>query len=180
VHATWLDTVPPPRWWSRRELSGGQVVEQVTHALDLVRVLAGEVEEVFAIAARTGDGDGDIDDVTVATLRMASGAIGAMTATCKLRHQARALVEIVADGLLVVVGEDGVLVDDGVRAERHRPTTSARAEVDRVFVAALRGEGDPSAIAAPYGEALRTHRLACAVVQSARERRPVRVAAADG
>ena len=31
----WLDKVPPPPWWTDRDRSGGQVVEQLTHVLDL-------------------------------------------------------------------------------------------------------------------------------------------------
>ena len=42
----WLDKVPPPAWWPSRALSGGQVVEQLTHVLDLARLLVGEVAEV--------------------------------------------------------------------------------------------------------------------------------------
>jgi predicted dehydrogenase len=178
VHATWLDQPPPPAWWPHRKGSGGQVVEQVTHVLDLVRVLAGEVEEVFAVAARTPGTcleHGDIDGVTAATLRLASGAVGSVTATCLLDHKARAGVEIVADGLLVALAEDRLTVDDGVVCEERRAAGSARVEVDRAFMAAVRGDGDPSAIAAPYDEALRTHRLGCAIARSAAERRPVRV-----
>src|SRR4051812_44515215 len=51
VDARWWGTTPPPAWWSREDLSGGQVVEQATHVLDLARVLAGEVNEVVGAAA---------------------------------------------------------------------------------------------------------------------------------
>ena len=44
----WLDKVPPPAWWTARAHSGGQVVEQPTHVLDLARLLVGEVHEVLA------------------------------------------------------------------------------------------------------------------------------------
>ena len=91
VHGAWLDRLPPPAWWLRRDGSGGQVVEQVTHVLDLVRVLAGEVEEVFAAGSRERtDRRGDVDDVTAATLHFGSGAVGAVTASCLLRRTRRA------------------------------------------------------------------------------------------
>jgi myo-inositol 2-dehydrogenase/D-chiro-inositol 1-dehydrogenase len=48
VSGAWLDKVPPVAWWSRRDRSGGPVVEQAAHVLDLIRVLAGEVTEVTA------------------------------------------------------------------------------------------------------------------------------------
>ncbi len=180
VHAAWLDRVPPPAWWLRRDGSGGQVVEQVTHVLDLVRVLAGEVDEVSAAGSRMPRDEGDVDDVTAATLRLASGAVGAVTASCLLAHKARAGVEIIAEGLVLAVSEEGLTVDDGTVREERRAAPTAKVDVDRAFVDAVRGDGDPAAIGAPYAEALRTHRLACAISRSALERRPVRVETPDG
>ena len=52
VQCSWLDKVPPPTWWLRRDGSGGQTIEQTTHVLDLARGLAGEVTEVHAFASR--------------------------------------------------------------------------------------------------------------------------------
>ncbi|MFD0788597.1 Gfo/Idh/MocA family protein, partial [Micromonospora azadirachtae] len=78
VSGAWWDKVPPVEWWGRRDHSGGPVVEQAAHVLDLIRVLVGDVTEVTAY----GDGsppplDGaDIDSVTAATLRFAGGAVG--------------------------------------------------------------------------------------------------------
>lgn len=47
---SWLDLVPPVGWWSQRARSGGQIVEQAVHVLDLARLLVGEVTEVSAFA----------------------------------------------------------------------------------------------------------------------------------
>ncbi|MGC4896784.1 Gfo/Idh/MocA family protein [Micromonospora sp. DT31] len=174
VNGAWLDKVPPVAWWARRDRSGGPVVEQAAHVLDLVRLLAGEVTEVSAYA----DGspppvDGaDIDSVTAATLRFASGAVGTLAAACVLTWKHRAGVEILADGLALSLGEDGLTVRDG-DDERHVPVDpdDARVAVDRAFVDAVRGIGDD--VRVPYAEALRTHRLALAVAESAATGRPV-------
>src|SRR5699024_10090443 len=40
---------PPATWWGKMALSGGQLVEQSTHQLDLIRYLAGEFEEVYGV-----------------------------------------------------------------------------------------------------------------------------------
>ena len=37
IGGAWLDTVPPVGWWPVRERSGGPVVEQAAHVLDLAR-----------------------------------------------------------------------------------------------------------------------------------------------
>jgi predicted dehydrogenase len=113
-------------------------------------------------------------------MRLASGAVGAVTASCLLAHKARAGVEIVAPGLVLAVSEERLIVDDGTVREEQRAAATAKVDVDRAFVEAVRGDGDPAAIAAPYDEALRTHRLACALARSADERRPVRVEEAGG
>jgi predicted dehydrogenase len=176
VTGAWLDKVPPVGWWPRRDSSGGPVVEQASHVLDLARHLAGEVDEVWA----AGDGrpppvDGaDVDGATAATLRFASGAVGTLTATCALGWKHRAGLEVYADGLAVAVGEAGLVVRDG-DGERQIPgdPEAARVAVDRAFVDAVRGVGDD--IRVPYAEAYRTHLLALAVAESAATGRAVRV-----
>lgn len=177
VSGAWLDKVPPVAWWSRRDRSGGPVVEQAAHVLDLIRVLAGEVTEVTAY----GDGtpppvDGaDIDSVTTATLRFASGAVGTLSAACVLGWKHRAGLEILADGLALSLSEDGLLIRDS-DGERHVPADpeAARVAVDRAFVDAVRGVGDD--VRVPYAEAVKTQRLALAVADSARGGRTVRLA----
>lgn len=180
VTGAWLDKVPPVGWWPRRDSSGGPVVEQASHVLDLARHLAGEVDEVWA----AGDGtpppvDGaDVDGATAATLRFASGAVGTLTATCALGWKHRAGLEVYADGLALAVGEAGLVVRDG-DGEREVPgdPEAARVAVDRAFVDAVRGVGDD--IRVPYDEAYRTHLLALAVAESAATGRVVRVPAGE-
>ena len=177
VTATWWDKVPPVSWWPHRDLSGGPVVEQAIHVLDLARVLVGEVEEVSARACGTVPG-GDVDAVTTALLSFANGAVGTLSAASVLGAKHKAGVEIVADGLVVGVGEDWLEVRDGsaepVRTEFDRWTACVAA--DRAFVDAV-GGGLTEAITSPpdYAEALRSHRLATAVVRSAASGAPERL-----
>lgn len=176
VTGSWLDKVPPVAWWPHRARSGGPVVEQAAHVLDLARALAGEVDEVYAAGNGTPPGiDGaDVDGATAATLRFVSGAVGTLATTCTLTWKQRAGVEVYADGLALSVGEDGLTVRDG-DGERQFPgdPDAARIAVDRAFVDAVRGIGDD--VRVPYREALRTHRLALAVAESAATGRAVRL-----
>lgn len=169
VTATWLDKVPPVPWWTDRALSGGPLVEQAVHVLDTVRLLAGEAEVVAALSAGPlGDGDATADAATAGLLRFASGAVGTVTTASVLHRKHRAGCEIVADGLVVGVGEDWLEVEDGsgpVREEFDRQ--AALVAADRSFVDALGGH--PDRIGLPdVAEALRSHRLACAVAGAAR------------
>ncbi|MDQ4130983.1 MAG: Gfo/Idh/MocA family oxidoreductase [Actinomycetota bacterium] len=176
----WLDKVPPVPWWSQRSCSGGQIVEQAVHVLDLARLLVGEVEEVYALAeAAPPDGSGgDVDCATAVTLRFAGGAVGTLGVTCRLTWKHRAGLEIYADGLALALSEDGLEVRDaaGVLREKVDPDEAKRAS-DRAFVDALLGVGD--GVLVPYEEALRSHRLACAVARSVVERAPVRLVGGD-
>jgi predicted dehydrogenase len=233
VQCFWLDKVPPPPWWLRRDGSGGQVIEQTTHVLDTARGLAGEVTEVHAFAARAfdrasgtraashppttgltgprtgrvadgGEGDAgpsttsaepttpnpataaagadpteaalpaaDIHDVSVATLRFASGAVGTVACTCLLPRLHRAGVQVVADGLSLELSETELVVEvDGERSA-WTAAADARPRPDTDFVTAVRG--GPDRIRVPWPEAYRTHLLACAITSSADEGRPLPV-----
>jgi myo-inositol 2-dehydrogenase / D-chiro-inositol 1-dehydrogenase len=186
VQCSWLDKVPPPRWWPRRDGSGGQTIEQTTHVLDVARGLAGEVVEVQAFGARAASNrpapgavvpGADIDEVTVASLRFASGALGTVAASCLLPRLRRAGVEVVADGLSLELSETELVVEADGRRAAWTADADARPRPDRDFVAAVRGA--PDRIRVPWAEAYRTHLLACAITGSAAEGRPLPVGGHD-
>ncbi|MFI7540647.1 Gfo/Idh/MocA family protein [Actinoplanes sp. NPDC049599] len=174
VTGAWLDKVPPVAWWPHRDRSGGPVVEQAAHVLDLARHLAGEITEVTAVGNGTPPPvpDADVDGATAATLRFAGGAVGTLAATCVLGWKERAGLEIYADGLALALTETGLVVRDadGPRTVDSDPE-SARIAVDRAFIDAVRGDGND--IRVPYAEALRTHAVALAVAEAAATGRAV-------
>lgn len=63
---------------SARAALGGDVLLELSHELDYVRWLAGDVSEVDAMLARTGDLDIDVDDSAELVLRFTSGALGSV------------------------------------------------------------------------------------------------------
>jgi predicted dehydrogenase len=166
VSGAWLDRTPPVAWWADRTRSGGPLVEQAVHVLDLARVLVGEVTEVHAAAG--GLLPGGVEAATGALLCFENGAVGTFATTCVLDAKHRAGLEIVADGVVVGVGEDWLDVrtaEGGHRAEYDAMVP--RTAVDAAFVAALRGTPVPPDRDAPdHAEALRSHRLACALARS--------------
>lgn len=165
----WLDKVPPVGWWLKPEMSGGQVLEQAVHVLDLARVLVGEVAMVHAVPAGS-ELDGEVDRATAAVLAFEGGAAGLLAATSLCGRKHRVGLEVHAEGItldlsetrLVVDGET-VIEDDGL----------AKTRVDREFINAVQGR--PADVRVPYREALRTHRLAHAVARSAAGRTEVRL-----
>jgi predicted dehydrogenase len=173
LQAAWVGRQPDPPWWSRRSGSGGQVVEQATHVVDVLRVLGGEVTAVEARAI-SADRPDSIDLAAVASLRFSNGAVGTVTCSCLASSLHRARVEAVADGLVLQVSETELTVTDAAGSWTRAAGVDPRLEVDRAFIAALRGEHEPNLV--PYAEALRTHRLACAVQRSADEGRAMALA----
>ena len=169
VSCSWLDKVPPPPWWLRRDGSGGQTIEQTTHVLDLARALVGEVTEVQAFGTRAAGAD--VDEVSVGSLRFAGGAVGSLTSTFLLPHLHRAGIEVVADGMWLSLSETELVVEADGERTLWRADGDARPRPDRDFIQAVRG--GPDRIRVPWPEAYRTHRLACALTRSADEGRPV-------
>lgn len=170
----WLDATPPPRWWWRTDGSGGQIVEQVTHLIDLARFLAGDVVEVQAMTARQ-DRDGfeglDVPTATTATLRFAGGAIATLSATCVLGWNHRVGLHVFADRLAIEITDHDIMIDSG----QGRPMRGAQGDPvwreDRDFIDAVRG--GENRIRCPYSEALATHRVALAVSHAAASGSPV-------
>ncbi|MCW4020354.1 MAG: Gfo/Idh/MocA family oxidoreductase [Candidatus Bathyarchaeota archaeon] len=71
-------------WWRNKEKSGGQIVEQSTHLYDAIRYLCGEVDEVCGYMNKkfwTDVPDMTVEDVSSATFRFRSGAVGSIVAT---------------------------------------------------------------------------------------------------
>ena len=171
VTGSWLDSTPAAPWWSQRSGSGGQLVEQTTHLVDLVRHLAGEVAGVQALEAhadRPAWPDADVPTASVVLLRLRSGAVGTIASSCVLDRRRAVGLQLVAEGQLVSLSEaalsDHELTAVGAAEHHVRTDEDPIAREDAAFLAALRGEG-PSPVT--YAEALRTHAVVCAADSSA-------------
>jgi predicted dehydrogenase len=170
VAGHWHDTLPAVAWWRDEARGGGQIVEQATHLVDLSRRLAGEAVVVTASEARSDHPEHPtmtVADTSTATLRYDAGALGVFTATCILSAPAARELRLVSDGLEVTIREDGVAYGGGVVPDRFVPVRNDpfRAE-DRAFLDAVR-TSDASGLFSTYRDALRTHRLTCAIREAA-------------
>lgn len=71
-------------WWRQRDKSGGQLVEQVIHMVDLMRYLLGEVETVYSKQGNmfhAGVADYTVEDVSGTVFGFANGGVGVLYAT---------------------------------------------------------------------------------------------------
>jgi predicted dehydrogenase len=174
---TWVDRVPPVAWWTKRDLSGGQIVEQAVHVVDMIRFFSGEVDQVnaYANAVPPQTPDADVDGATAAVLRFRSGAVGTVSAACCLAWKHLAGLDLHADDLFVAIREDGVTArtPDGPLHRALEPDDAKRT-ADRAFIDAVLGRGaGRGGILVDYSEGLRTHELACAIATSAERSAPV-------
>ena len=71
----------PNAWLRQMNKSGGQLVEQATHTIDMMRYMGGEVESVYAMQANRLLKKTDCPDVNSVALQFANGAVGSLTAT---------------------------------------------------------------------------------------------------
>jgi myo-inositol 2-dehydrogenase/D-chiro-inositol 1-dehydrogenase len=101
IEGWWYGGFVGAPWWKQMKLSGGQLVEQTTHIVDMARYLGGEVHTVFgfgATGAMTEIEGYDIHDTSIITLQFDSGAIGQITSGCIAGEHGGSKVSITAKG----------------------------------------------------------------------------------
>jgi myo-inositol 2-dehydrogenase/D-chiro-inositol 1-dehydrogenase len=177
----YLGGLPSTPWWRVQSKSGGQLVEQATHTVDLMRWLAGDVDKVYsagALRALKETPNLDIFDVATTTLHFTSGAIGTVANTSILGRGTAAGAPsgvhlFTQDCRLEVWGNTLRVVTPG-KTEESRWTTSAMMAEDRAFVEAV-ARRDPTRVRSPYADAASTLAVTLAAEESARTGRVVEV-----
>lgn len=164
-----------PRAWLRQMAkSGGQLVEQATHTIDMMRCLAGEITEVYCASTRQVLGEIDCPDFNAVALKFEGGAVGALTTSWAYAQgwgNANVLDILFEDAALNWTLGKLTLYKDGVVEEHTRPGPG----IDEVFIDAVRA-GDGSRIRSPYSDAVTSLAVSLAMNRSARQNAPVRVA----
>ncbi len=122
---------------------GGALMNQAIHSVDLLAWLMGPVEEISAHTAMLAHERIEVEDVAMATLRFASGALGVIEATTAAYPGALKRIEIHgSDGSAVLEEEDITMW------EFAKPTRSDAALLKRMAGKTRTGGGaaDPAAI----------------------------------
>src|SRR5687768_14207348 len=165
-------------WRTELAKSGGQILEQATHTLDMMRFLLGDVAEVFAHFGRAilGEGHGDAPDVHAVTLKFASGAVGTLSTTWALDTKDWSFANVLQIGY----GENRMVWRVDALTVSHETQTrdverGPDGNIDAIFIDAVR-TGDRSKIRSDYAEGVRSLALCLAINESARRGQPVRVA----
>lgn len=167
----------PKHWWWKRELSGGQIVEQATHIFDLARFLVGDVSRVYAELTKsmlTDIPDLTIEDAAATVLRFKNGAIGVITNTCGANPQAhkvemdivarRAHIEIRGTKKATIYRIDGV--------EDITSLNDPYLDEDLKFIKAIKGEGESEV---PISEGVKTLKLTLAALEAYEKTLPINI-----
>ncbi len=184
VNCTRVGGIPEVKWWKNKKTSGGQLVEQAIHQLDILRYVFGEPKTVFSFAARgfvQGDADYDTDDLTTTVVRFESGALATIGVGCyattgesfdsKITFSSsdcRADLTILgefkiygttptetADNNGLIVKGDGTMKAGAGQAVVYKQDGDAGILCDRTFIDAVI-TGDASKIRSPYADACKS------------------------
>jgi predicted dehydrogenase len=166
----WHDTTPSAAWWRDEDRSGGQLVEQATHLVDLARVLLGEPRVLAAAMQqrpRPGYPDWTAAQVTAALLLFSERIPTTLTATCLLQGPLSMQLQLVCEGRALTLTERILRVESGRQLEDEIPVTVDPFLVeDERFLEAVRDQ-NPHRVLCDYADALATHRVAMAIRSAA-------------
>lgn len=166
--------VPGTPWWRVMSKSGGQIVEQTTHQVDLIRYMCGEIAEVhsnYALRLCKDMENFDIPDVMAVTFRFASGAVGVLTSSCAMTEGGgKGDLEIMADHKVLKWSTAAVSAAPGKHPELEGELPPLP-PIDPVFIEAVR-TGDRSKIRSPYLDGLKSLDVTLAMNKSAETGKP--------
>jgi myo-inositol 2-dehydrogenase/D-chiro-inositol 1-dehydrogenase len=161
VLGRWHDSTPPPLWWRHQATSGGQMVEQATHLVDLARYLLGEAKVTSSLSGahhRPVYPDADVASVSAALLQFSNHTVGVFSATCLLPAKDTVHLQIICDGLLITIEQTHVVYDRGREKHEIRVGNDPFVTENRAFIQAVL-QNDSSLLYSSYADAMRTHWL---------------------
>lgn len=163
----WMGWMPGINWWKRKEMSGGQTVEQSTHIFDLARFFFGEVEKIFA-AERKGlmreVENYNVEDASAVTLLFENGLIGTIHSACFLSCGKEVGMSIYFKDMIVKYNENLEIIRSKETRKISFSDDPGLLE-DQIFIEAARTK-DTSKIKSTYSDALKTLALTLAVNES--------------
>ncbi len=174
------------RWTFQMEKSGGQLVEQATHTIDLMRFLMGEIEEVSARHTSRQLNQIDCPDVHCVTFEFASGALGSLTTTWAfdpLDWSNSNILHVLYDQSMLHLARDTVSITERAEVRENgetrtrmqtRTETAPGPNIDQVFVEAV-GRDDGSVIRSDYSDAVRTLAACLGALEAGESRQSVRL-----
>ena len=162
-------------WWHTMAKSGGQMVEQATHAVDLMRYLAGDIRRVYATcslreaAALEG---WNVPDHCAATVDFVRGAIGSVHSSASFSIGWDSGVRIIGADFEMDCTFDSLTVVDGAGTTPYKSDDDPLPLAHKAFLQSIT-KGRPLGIRSRYADGVKTLAVTLAANESAAEGRPV-------
>ncbi|OUS75003.1 oxidoreductase [Paenibacillus sp. MY03] len=175
VRAHYLSGFVETPWWRDMAKSGGQLVEQATHTVDITRYLAGDVKSVYArmkfglLEHKPGT---TIPSVATVCLDFESGAVGHIDTSCIQSDWSSAIEVLGRDFKLTLAGRKLTILEGEETTTYGSVSGSAHKTQDDAFIEAIR-TGDRSLILSTYDDALKTVDVTLAANESALSGQPI-------
>ncbi|KGM45969.1 Gfo/Idh/MocA family oxidoreductase [Neobacillus niacini] len=176
VRGHYLSSFVTTPWYREWEKSGGQLVEQSTHIVDLARYLGGEIKQVYANMSLQVHSDVPnitIPDVTSMNFVYDSGAVGHIDSTfAQFDH--RTGMEVMGEDFRVVIDGGNLTIIEKDSTISFKSEVDFYEEQDRMFIEAI-VKGDQNLLLSSFEDGLKTLAVTLAANQSHEKGLPVKV-----
>ncbi|NLG12090.1 MAG: Gfo/Idh/MocA family oxidoreductase [Elusimicrobia bacterium] len=165
------------KWFITKKLSGGQLVEQSTHTVNLMHYLLGDLEEIFAyktegIFNKIYSGY-DVEDSSLLLCKFKDGYIGDLVSTW-LWSGFSSSVDIMGKGIEINYQGNTLAVNRGNHKIIKVSSVDPMFEENKAFIKAVT-EGDPSYIKSDYADAVKTLAITLKAHESMENGLPVKI-----
>ncbi|MBS4220423.1 Gfo/Idh/MocA family oxidoreductase [Bacillus sp. FJAT-49711] len=176
VRGQYISSFVQTPWYRIKSKSGGQLVEQATHVMDLMAYLGGGIEKVSAnMSLQVMDDIENIDipDVTSVNVTFSSGAVGHLDCSFTQPDHRMGVEVLGRDFRVELVGTSLKIVE-----KDHTETYDSEVDFyevqDRAFIEAVR-TNNQDLILASYEDGLKTLAVTLAANQSNQEDKVIRL-----
>lgn len=177
VRGHYLSSFVPTYWYREWNKSGGQLVEQSTHIVDLARYLGGEIDQVYAnmsLQVHRDVANISIPDVTSVNFVYDSGAVGHIDSTfAQFDH--RMGIEVMGEDFRVVIDGGNLTIVEKGSTEYFKSEVDFYQEQDRVFIEAV-AKRKQDLLLSSFEDGLKTLAVTLAANQSYKTGLPVKIA----
>lgn len=176
IHGYWIDSVPASSWWCKEKESGGQIVEQATHIVDIFRYLFGEPVDVYS-RGRKGLGSVDFESTSETVMTFPGNLIATLSVSCEKEKGSKIGFTIgLSDGAAEYTWNSKLSLRNSTGTITAGPENAGELYEKELcaFFKAVE-TGDRSLIRSDYQDAVRTLNATLAIKESIRKKKPIKV-----
>lgn len=174
----WVGGMPGVYWWRRKEMSGGQIVEQTTHIFDMARYLVGEPVEVFTVkkVGLMKDVENyNVEDASAVSVYFEKDVFGVIFSGCFLKVGGKAGLDFYfKDKIVEYTERQKVKINYGNKIEEIYERGDLLVKEDKAFIEAVKTKNQ-SLIKSSYEDAYKSLVFTLTANQSMEKNKPVKI-----